>query len=143
MNFLEAMKSFYKRYFDFKSRSSVSEYWWFTIVFIVLFLVPFLWVLIDTGGAPETMTHFQFYVMRFTSIFFVTHIVGFIALNVRRLHDITYSGWWLILIGFFIIIPYFNAIVGLVYWTILSGSGDEGENKYGYNPLTQEIDVFD
>lgn len=50
-----------------------------------------------------------------------------LAVGVRRLHDTSRSGWWL-LIGF---VPILGAIVLLVFMVQDSHSG---ENQYGPNP---------
>jgi uncharacterized membrane protein YhaH (DUF805 family) len=50
-----------------------------------------------------------------------------IALGVRRLHDIGYSGWWL-LIGF---VPFVGGILLLVFALMDS---QPGTNRYGPNP---------
>ena len=60
-------------------------------------------------------------------IFQVGIIIPSFAIVARRLHDINKSGWWY-LIAFTII-----GIIPLIYW--LCKAGDDGENKYGPNPL--------
>lgn len=51
-----------------------------------------------------------------------------LALNVRRLHDLDKSGWWLLIMC----IPFVNFFFGLY---ILSFKGTEGANEYGDDPL--------
>ena len=54
-------------------------------------------------------------------------MIASLALSVRRLHDIDRSGWWvmipLTIIGIFV----------LIYW--FCKRGDEGENRFGADPL--------
>ena len=58
-------------------------------------------------------------------------IIPFLAISVRRLHDVGQSGWML-LIG---IIPIVNLVGGfvLLYWFIF-GAGEEQENRFGPVP---------
>ena len=62
------------------------------------------------------------YFLVYTLILFVP----FLAVNVRRLHDVDKSGWWL-LIHF---VP-FGPLVLLVFFC---QDGDSGPNRYGPNP---------
>ena len=61
------------------------------------------------------------------SILFLVLFLPFLAVAIRRLHDVGRSGWWVLIpltiIG---IIPYF-------YWMIKKG--DYGENEYGEDPI--------
>lgn len=59
----------------------------------------------------------------FSLIFFIPSV----ALSIRRLHDVNRSGWWLLTI-----IPPF-------IWAFFRG--DESENRYGKNPLNEEVIV--
>ena len=57
-------------------------------------------------------------------------MIAGLTLSVRRLHDIDRSGWWtlipLTIIGIFV----------LIYW--FCKRGDEGENRFGADPLGSE-----
>ncbi len=64
-------------------------------------------------------------------IFSIATIVPSLAVQVRRLHDIDKSGWW-ILISF---IPIIGAI-WLIVWFCLKGT--EGDNRFGSDPLQAE-----
>ena len=54
-------------------------------------------------------------------------LIPFIAVGVRRLHDINKSGWW-ILVG---AIPLIGTI-SLIIWLLKQGA--DGSNNYGDNP---------
>ena len=47
-----------------------------------------------------------------------------LGLSVRRLHDINFSGWW-VLVGFIPVI----GVVALIVFACIPGT--EGDNKYG------------
>lgn len=111
----EAVASGFRRYFDFRTRSSRSEYWWWylfgietTVVAMVLDAVLGLTV--------------------FNAIISLALLIPGIAIGVRRLHDVGRSGWW-ILIAFTVI----GIIFPLFYWSVLRGT--QGTNKYGPDPL--------
>jgi len=120
MNFTEATESFFRKYADFSSRSSRSEYW-YAYLFIAMvglgigFLEGFM------GLFPQSNQ----------SILIIPFQIGVLipsfAILARRLHDINKSGWWYLIV--FTII----GVIPLIYW--LCKAGDDGENNYGFNPL--------
>lgn len=59
-------------------------------------------------------------------------IILFLPLNffmIRRLHDLNFSGWWII---FPIVFPY-GYFIFILY--LILAKGTNGSNKYGENPL--------
>jgi uncharacterized membrane protein YhaH (DUF805 family) len=60
-------------------------------------------------------------------VFVLAMIIPYLSVNVRRLHDIDRSGWWL-LIGF---VPIIGAIVLIVFGVQDSQPQD---NRFGPNP---------
>lgn len=108
---IEILKSFkntvIKNYFNFKGRASRREYWSFALVYF-LFYIPSWLFLISLILAPQSVVSF---VLMFASLLGILGILAitcpFIALAVRRLHDIGKSGWWL---GGYLI---FNALITL------------------------------
>lgn len=57
----------------------------------------------------------------------IWYIYFIVSLDIRRLHDIGWSGWWTLTL----FIPYLGLIPGLI---ILFKKGDEGTNAYGEAP---------
>lgn len=116
MRLSQAMASGFRRYFDFSSRSSRSEFWWWWLFFIISGWMVFV---LDAlfGTSPV------FYLL--WALFLAT---PYVAVAVRRLHDLGKTGWWL-LIG---IIPFIGPIV-LLFWFV--SPGGEGDNRYGADPL--------
>ena len=116
MNFTNAIKSYVRRWIDYKTRSSRSEYWWPALLVTILQLFS---LFVDTS--------IGLYIFIPILIVSILMTIASISISVRRLHDLDMSGWWL-LIAFTII-----GILLLVYWFCLSGT--PGDNKYGRDPL--------
>ena len=110
-----------KKYAVFSGRARRKEYWYFflfnCIFSIVLSIIDGL---IGTFSAESGMGIL-------TTIYSLAVLIPGIAVTVRRLHDISRTGWWL-LIG---LIPFIGAIVLLIFMVLDSKPGD---NQYGPNP---------
>ena len=116
MNFTQAISSGFNRYFDFRTRSSRSEYWYWTLFSIVVSVAAAVLDALIFGGVAilDTISSFAL-------------LIPGIAVAARRLHDINRTAWW-ILIAFTII-----GILLLLYWYIQPGN--RGDNDYGPDPL--------
>ena len=117
MNFADAFKSAFNRAFDYESRSSRSEYWWFELAY-VLITIPI--ALIGTALGLEEIPVY---------IAEIIFLIPALALGARRLHDIGMSGWWQLL-AFTVI-----GLIPLIIWFCTAGHA--GQNQYGYNPLEE------
>ena len=42
MNFTESIKTCYKKFFDFSGRASKSEFWWFQLYAIIIYVLMFV-----------------------------------------------------------------------------------------------------
>jgi RsiW-degrading membrane proteinase PrsW (M82 family)/uncharacterized membrane protein YhaH (DUF805 family) len=118
MNFFQATGQALRRYFDFTGRSCRSEYWYFNL-FIVLLWIPAFAVDMRLGWVVNQANEFG-------PVFKLTNIVTFIpasAVWVRRLHDCDCSGWW-------ILCP----PVALFFACV---RGTQGDNRFGPNPLAR------
>jgi uncharacterized membrane protein YhaH (DUF805 family) len=104
--------SMWKNFLNFKDRTTVKGYWMAILInAIALFVLGFLGAMVD-------------FFMIIYLIYVVALIIPGIALQIRRMHDINKSGFW-ILLPF---IPIVGAIVFIVF--LCKGSVDEG-NQYG------------
>ena len=118
MSFTQAVSSGFRRYFDFRTRSSRSEYWWWTLFTILVSVVATIVDEVVFGGTAIA-----------DSISSLLLIIPGTAIAVRRLHDVNRSGWW-ILIAFTIV----GIVFPLFYWSVQKGT--QGTNKYGVDPLS-------
>lgn len=144
----------WKKCFDFEGRARRKEFWMFA--FIHAILISFLSIGMNFF---ETGTLFWvFWGIGMGYIF--TAYIPMLAVNVRRLHDIGKSGWWLLLflglvipltfLGFFVPIVPINEEYAIVFHLLKGISGIlwigflilmcrdslPNPNRYGPNPKT-------
>jgi len=110
----------FKKYFDFKGRSTRSEYLFFVLFYT---LGTIFWAAAATFLGT---THTKAIFMALLGLYMMIHIIPSLSLIVRRLHDINKSAWW-ILISF---IPFIGPITMFIF-TLIDSKED---NKYGVNP---------
>ena len=79
MNFFEAVRSTYSKYFQSSGRSPRSEYWYFLLFMLI----------VDT-----CLMNFTEIGVLATGIFGLATFVPFTMLLIRRFHDIGWSDWW-------------------------------------------------
>ena len=112
IKFIQLLESIYiKNFTNFKGRSSKDE-----SIHVLIFNVSLGITLgiIDTYGA-------------LASFFSLITIIPWLALSVRRLHDVNKSGWYMLLIF---------TIIGLIpYLVLLFKKGDVGTNNFGENEI--------
>lgn len=129
MGFQEAVKSFFSRWSDFKTRSSRSEYWWAYLGMMIISFVVGLVIGILMTVLGETIGNILMLV------FYIVILVPSIAIMVRRLHDHDKSGWWVLII--------FVPILGGLYLLYLFVTkGTDGPNRFGPDPLGSDASVF-
>ena len=101
--------SCFNKYFDFETRSSRKEFWYWQLFRILMFLsITF----IESLGLSGILFISNF-------IFLIPEI----AVSIRRLHDINKSGWWILLTITIV------GIIPLTYFYCIKG--DDGVNDYG------------
>ena len=124
MSFSNAVKAYFLKWNDFRTRSSRSEYWWATLfVGLASYLV---------GGVTEALV---FNAMSIALLITMLPIQLFITiastcLVIRRLHDVDRSGWWYLIV--FTIV----GMIPLLIWYCTKGT--EGDNRFGVDPLQQQ-----
>lgn len=142
MGFFEAIKNFYRRFVDFKTRSSRSEFWWVYLFFALVFWIPvFSFTGANARGEPASQG-LTLYV-GISTLFFLANLIGIIALNVRRLHDRNLTGWLYLPYVVLLFVPGVNLVCVIALVVLFVMPGTYGTNKYGDDPLENPIDVFD
>jgi len=103
----------WRRYRDFRGRSSRSAYWWPALIHPIVFFV--------LGGIFAAILGLDTDQIGPEIIYFVAYLWVSIALSVRRLHDVGRSGKWL-LIG---LIPLGGLV--LLYWFVQPSSAESND----------------
>ena len=139
LNLPEAVKTCFKKYFDFKGRASRSEYWYFTLFIVIGYAIGF------------GLMYAAYQLFWLLAVFIIAIIIPWISVAVRRLHDINKSGWFVALpLPAGVIEAIFSvnrqttleiifAIIGFgcsIYLLVLyCSAGDSKQNRFGKNPL--------
>jgi len=107
----------FRYYFTFSGRARRKEYWMFQLVHgvVLLLLIVGDEILSQEEGGPFL-----------APIYMLATLIPMLAVKIRRLHDVDWSGWWCLLP----IIP-FGSIFSLY---LMVKRGDEGFNQYGADP---------
>jgi len=133
MNFIEAIRSGFNNYFNFKGRASKSAFWYFLLFeFIYFFIAGFLLGMVGVNDD----------IFAVATIFLVLPIaIPGIAVTARRIHDFGKSGWMqCIFIPGFVIDEFLGT--GMVIWFVTfvifviycSQNGTNAKNKFGTKP---------
>ena len=102
MGFGQAITAAFTNYFNFSSRSTRPEYWYFILFIFIASIVTAIidFVVFDARDIGPL-----------NGIFTLATLIPSLSVSVRRLHDIGRTGWW-VLIG---IIPIIGWIVLIVF----------------------------
>ena len=104
VTFREAIRMCWDRYTDFDGRSRRSEYWWFFLFTMLVFLMPLLPLGIlyhtfdlETAQGLETLWVLPAILLGIALVVAVLILICPIyAVMTRRLHDVGRSGWWIV-----------------------------------------------
>lgn len=118
-----------KKYAVFEGRAHRQEYWMFFLFNLVIAVVLGI---IDTA---LNLRAGSVGVGALGTIYSLALLIPGIAVAVRRLHDTSRSGWWLLLA----LIPIVGPIILLVF---LATEGTPGENAYGPNPKEAAVPAY-
>jgi uncharacterized membrane protein YhaH (DUF805 family) len=105
--FLNVLKN---KYADFNGRARRSEFWFFYLFLLIgIFAISFVMGLVSASLAGIV-----------TVVFYLAMLVPYLAVLIRRMHDVGKSGW-------FCLIPIYNIILACT-------DSQSGSNEYGPNP---------
>ena len=124
MSFALAVRTCFKKYFDFSGRASRPEYWWFLLGFI-LALAASLFVAAELAaalGTQEAESGIAFALLPLAVLLGL--LLPQLAVTVRRLHDTGRSGAWY----FISFLPLVGAVILLI---LLAQEGGRELNRYG------------
>ncbi|WP_346349685.1 DUF805 domain-containing protein [Lactococcus petauri] len=109
---LESYKSFWKKYVDFESCATRTEWWWVQLCNFIVFLIlailalPGLFMLMMSEDISMTLGGMAILGGGLIILYFLAILIPSVALNVRRLRDAGYH-WAMIFINF---VPYVGPI---------------------------------
>lgn len=127
---------------DFAGRSCRREYWMFMLLKLIaslLFGIGLAFAgalasasIFSTSGAVALLGNLT--VLLAIGAYLLIFLLPEIALTVRRWHDIGNSGWTIVVLLVFSLIPYVGFLAGLVHIFAMCTPGDKGPNRYGPSP---------
>ena len=107
-----------RKWNDFNGRARRKEFWMFVLFFFVFFLIM-MFAGSFLGAAVLILFNIALLLM----------VIPYLAVTVRRLHDVGKSGW-------FMLIPIYRLILTLT-------AGNVGPNEYGPDPKGGAGDISD
>jgi uncharacterized membrane protein YhaH (DUF805 family) len=143
VGFGEAIKRAFAGWKDYSSRATVGEYWWFYLFQMLVFMVPYIALIVLFAAAfpsptyrngvrqpaadpsPGALTAVVILGILLLVLAVVLFVVG-LPLAIRRLHDTDREGLWYLLV----FVP-FGSIVLIVF---MVQAGTPGPNRYGPVP---------
>lgn len=125
-------KVVFENYANFSGRARRSEYWYFTLGQVCLWLLFYAVLLFGVTGEDETTVMIT---MSVFGLLLLATLLPTLAVSVRRLHDLGKSGGW-----YFLIFVPFGSIVLLVWFFT---EGERFPNKYGDDPKNIDGPMFD
>ena len=145
MGYGAAIKNAIWRIFDYRTRSSRSELWWFVLLYFGgIFGFSMLgqsypqihsFQMQDLLAVRSFQDGLLVLIAVLGPLLYIVSLFIVVALSVRRFHDTDKSGWWTLII----LAPF-----GVFIWAILmSRPGTNGPNRFGDDPLGDPMDVFD
>ncbi|EME4726610.1 DUF805 domain-containing protein [Acinetobacter baumannii] len=108
-NYQQAIFTCFKKFADFKGRARRREFWYFELFCVLLSLL------------------LSFMNEDLATLAMLVTLIPNIAVNVRRLHDIDRSGWWMLIA----LVPIVGVLL-LLFWA--TQEGNPTANQYGESP---------
>jgi uncharacterized membrane protein YhaH (DUF805 family) len=115
MGFGQAITSVLGNTFNFSGRACRSEFWWWALLTNII---------TGTAYVADLKLHTGLLATLSMLVIFLPNL----AVEVRRLHDMDATGWW-VLLSF---IPLLGALILMLWFT---AAGTYGENRFGPDPL--------
>lgn len=115
-----------KKYFTLEGRAGLTEFWQFSLIHLLISIVLFI-VCVNPVFSAGTLSNLNIIQKALPGVFFIYYIITIppaFAVQVRRLHDIERSGWFLLLN----IIPFIGTLILLICFC---RQGSAQSNYYG------------
>ena len=152
MSFFDSVILAFFNYFNMTGRATRSEFWWFFLFCILLYLLALSlsiedlqFILTETNIVDQNASELAFtFLTSWFGIAFLITLIPQITISVRRFHDLNKSGWWYFLLqiapsllpSYFIFeLISFMTLFLFVYFMLQESDED---NPYGPNKLKRE-----
>ena len=135
MAFGDAVRTCFKKWSTREGRASRSESNWFYLLQLLVILPLYISLEpIEDGGFIGTIG-LVYAISCFGSLII---FMPALMVNIRRLHDLGYSGWVIPAVFVISLIPLIGILISLIYTLVLIiAPGDSGSNKYGPVPTNK------
>lgn len=137
ISFVDAIRLFFTRAFDFKGRSRRKEYWYVMLLNMIINVIVILCQIASGGyGQPISSPIAQILIV-IAGIYGVIALIPGISLSIRRLHDIG-KDWKVFLLWLTALIPFVGIIavivVSIVWIVWMATDSEPVENDWGPCP---------
>ncbi len=133
MDFMTAVKTVFRKYVDFSGRAPRAEFWYFQLFILV---VEAVLIALSAASSDREVSPISMVVGILLTLFGLGIFLPALAVQVRRLHDIDKSGWWM----FIQLVPLVGGIILLVF---LCRKSTDGANRFGPNPYGHDQRVVE
>ena len=117
-----------KKYAVFEGRARRTEFWMFTLFnFVISIGLSFIDELAGLNRATHGLSPLS-------TLYALAVFIPGLAVQIRRLHDTSHSGWCILLV----FIPIIGWLI-LLLWMVREG--DRGRNEYGRDPKSRKADL--
>tara|TARA_B100001769_G_C21661448_1_gene367617 strand:- start:56 stop:499 length:444 start_codon:yes stop_codon:yes gene_type:complete len=145
MNFINSIKTCFKKYIDFNGRASRSEFWYFTL----LLVFGYFGLLIIVNYWNDSNFFYELSDSLYNSINYLIYgmfyglpiicLIPFVSVTIRRIHDIGQSGFVILIffVGFFIAFILKSELIVRIVFIILGvflTQKSAGKNQFGPVP---------
>ena len=104
----KALKDMFFKYAVFKGRTSRADFWWAILGYLILnFIFGFV-----VGLVSSLLGESSGFVYSILSIWYLVTFLPLLAMEVRRLHDINKSGWYI----FISLLPMVGSIIMIIFF---------------------------
>jgi hypothetical protein len=139
-----------QKYLKFQGRTSRKELWLFLICSMLLMFIleGIFFILSILASSGYILKDISFLLkLSINSLFFIFFTIPLIAVFVRRLHDLNFSGWWYLFfmtpisLGFSTVgknvdkLFYVSIALLILFIFLMCKKGTPGPNKYGEPPV--------
>ncbi|MEA9393064.1 DUF805 domain-containing protein [Acerihabitans sp. TG2] len=115
-----------KKYFTLEGRAGRAEFWYFNIIHFLISILLFMVCVssVFSSGTVSSLSIIQTILPAIFILYYIATIPPNFALQVRRLHDVNYSGWFLLVS----LIPFVGIFILLIFFC---RKGTPRNNTYG------------